>query len=60
MPKQQYLSYMISVICNDIIYEKGKRKPEPTLLPTQGMVWEELALDDAVSYTQGVNGLQHS
>ena len=46
-----------------------RRKPEPTLLLTQGifnvshdigMVREELADDDAVSYTQWENGLQHS
>ena len=51
-----------------MMYEMRK-KPEPTLLPTQGifnlpnyidMVWEELAFDDAVSYTQRGNGLQHS
>ena len=45
----------------DMMYEIRRRKPEPTLLPTQGifnlphhvgMVWEELAPDDAVSYTQ--------
>ena len=46
-----------------------RRKPEPTLLPTQGtfnlphhlgMVWEELAFDAAVSYTQQGNGFQYS
>ena len=45
-----------------------RRKPEQTLLPTQvisdlphhiGMVSEELAFDDCVSYTQWGNGLQH-
>ena len=44
----------------DAMYEMI-RKPEPTLLPTQGiftsphhigMVWEELAFNDAGSYTQ--------
>ena len=55
----------------DLMYEMSRRKPEPTLLPKQrifnpppthhiGMVWEELALDDAVSYTQWVKGLQYS
>ena len=42
-----------------MIYEMRRRKPEPTLFPTQGifnvphhvgMVWEERAFDDAVSY----------
>ena len=46
-----------------------RRKPEPTLLPAPGivnlphhidMVWVELAIDDAVSYTQQGNWLQHS
>ena len=41
---------------SDMIYEMRRRKPEPTLLPTQGffnlphhtgMVWEELGFDDA-------------
>ena len=45
------------------------RKPKPTLLTTCsifnlphyiGMVQEELAFDDTVSYTQRGNGLQHS
>ena len=45
----------------DMIYEIRKRKPASTLLLTQGsfnlshhvgMVCEELAFDDAVSYTQ--------
>ena len=44
-----------------MIQELRRRKPEPTLLPTQrifslphqiiSMVWEELAFDDDVSYT---------
>ena len=51
------------------MYEMRRRKPEPTLLPTQGifdhphhisMVGEELTFDDAVSYTQWGNGLQHN
>ena len=51
------------------MYEMRRRKPEPTLLLTQGifnlphhigMVREELAFDDGVSYTQRGNGLQHS
>ena len=42
-----------------MMYEMRRRKPD--LLPTQGtfnlphyigMIWEELAFDDAVSYTQ--------
>ena len=53
----------------DIMYEMRKRKPEPTLLLTQGisnlphfigMVQKELAFDDTVSYTQWGNVLQHS
>ena len=53
----------------DMIYKMRRRKPGPTLLPTQGifnlphhvgMVWEQLAFDDAVSYTQRGNGLQQS
>ena len=52
-----------------MMYEMGRRKPEPTHLPKQGifkiphhigMVREELAFDDAISYTQWGNGLQHS
>ena len=44
----------------DMMYE-SRRKPEPTLLPTQrivnlphhiGTVWEELTFDDVVHYTQ--------
>ena len=51
-----------------MMYEMRRRKPESTLLPTQGifnhpnhigMVWEELAVDDAVSYTLWGNGLKH-
>ena len=51
------------------VWDEMRRKSEPTLLPTQGifnllhhvgMVWEELAFDDAVSYAQQGNGLQHS
>ena len=54
---------------HDMMYEMRRRKPDPTLLPTQeifnppahiGMVFEELAFDDAVSYTHHGNGLQHS
>ena len=50
-------------------YKMRRRKHEPTLLLTQGifnhphhigMVWEELAFDDTISYTQQENGLQHS
>ena len=53
----------------DMIYEIRRRKPDPTLLQTQGifnlplhigMVWEELAYVDAVSNTQWGNGMQHS
>ena len=52
----------------NMMYEM-KSKPEPTLLLTQeifnllhhvGMVGEELAFDDAVSYMQQGNGLQQS
>ena len=53
-----------------MMYEMRGRKPDPTLLPTQGIIkpstlykrmeFEELAFDDAVSYTQPRNGLQHS
>ena len=34
-----------------MMYETRRRKPESTLLPTQGifnLVWEELAFDDTV------------
>ena len=51
---------------SDMMYEmKRKRNPEPTLWPTQGIftlphhisrVWEELAFDDAVSFTQRGEG----
>ena len=44
---------------NDMIHELRRRKPEPTILSMQGifnlphhMIWEEVAFDDAVSYTQ--------
>ena len=52
-----------------MMYEIRRGKQEPTCLPTQeifnlphdiGMVCEELAFDDAVSYTPQRNGLQHS
>ena len=48
---------------SDMMYEMRSRKPEPTLLRTQrifnlphhiGMVREELAFNDAVSYAQWV------
>ena len=51
------------------MYQVRKRKPEPTLWQTQGIfnllhhigtVWEELAFDDTISYTQWGNGLQHN
>ena len=50
-------------------YEMRWRQPKPTLLLTRGifnlphhmgLVWEELAFDNAVSYTQQGNGLQYS
>ena len=53
----------------DMMYEMRRRMPEPTFLLTQRifnllhhivMVSEELAFDDAVSYTQQGNRLQHS
>ena len=53
----------------DMMYEVRRRKPKSTLLATQGIfnlphhvgtVLEELAFDDAVSYTQQGNKLQHS
>ena len=49
-----------------MMYEMRRRKPNPTLLPTQGifnlphyvgMVWEELVFYDAVSYTQRGNSI---
>ena len=54
-----------------MMYEMKRRKPEPTLLPTQGIfnlahhigmvpIREELAFADAVNYRQWGNGLQHS
>ena len=66
MPQQWYFSY---IMVGDMMYQMRRRKRKPTLLPTQGtfnlqhhlgMVWEELAFDDAVSYTQQGNGLEHS
>ena len=53
----------------DMMYKIRRGKPEPTLLSMQevfsfphriGMVCEELAFGDAMSYTQWGNGLQHS
>ena len=54
---------------SDMMYKMRRRKPGPTLLLTQvifnlpqydiGMVWEELAFDDAVSYAWRENELQH-
>ena len=50
----------------DMMDEMRRRKPKPTHLPTQeifnlphdiGMVFEELAFDGAMSYTQQGNGL---
>ena len=52
-----------------MMYEMRRQKPEPTLLLPQGVfnlpqhlgiIWEELAFDDAESYAQQGNGLQHS
>ena len=65
------LFYAIAIVfqlyhSGDMMYEMRGHKPT---LPTQGifnlqhhisMVWEELAIDDAVSYIQRGNGLQHS
>ena len=53
----------------DMMYELRRKESEPALLLTQGifklphhigMVSEELAFDDTVSYTQWRNGLRHS
>ena len=53
----------------DMMHEMRKQKPAPTPLLTQGifkllhdmaMVWEELAFDDAVSYTHRGTGLYYS
>ena len=53
---------------SDMMYEM-RRRPDPTLLLTQrifdllhheGMVGEELAFDETVSYTQQRNGLKYS
>ena len=53
---------------SDTMYDMRRRKSEPTFLLTQwifnlphhiGMIREELAFDDALSYTQWGNGLQH-
>ena len=42
-----------------MMYEMRKKKPEPTLLPTErifylpcriGLIWEKLAFDDTLSY----------
>ena len=52
-----------------MMHEMRKRKPRSILLPTQWIfnlphhieiVRDELAFDDAVSYAQWENGLQHS
>ena len=52
-----------------MMHEMRRRKSEPTLLLTRGsfnlphhtdMVGEELAFDDAVSYTEWGNGSHHS
>ena len=52
-----------------MMHEMRTGNTEPTLLPTQvilnlpnhiGMVREKLGFDDAVSYTQQGNGMQHS
>ena len=49
-------------IALELFRAQTSSKPEPPLLPTQGifdlphhigMVWKELAFKDAVSYTQG-------
>ena len=68
------ISLSIIVLCHanmggDTMYEMRRRKPDPTLLLTQGtfslahhtgLVLEELAFDDALDlhYTQQVKGLQ--
>ena len=62
MPQQQYFIHIVAVMwCMRWGWD---RKPEPTLLLTQGifylphhigMVWEELDFDNAVSYTQRGN-----
>ena len=50
-----------------MMYEMWKGESKPTLAPIQGvfnlpqhivMVWEQLAFDDDLSYTQQENGLQ--
>ena len=52
-----------------MMYEMWRIKPELTPFLTQGifylqdhtdMVWEELAFDEAILYTQQGNGLQDS
>ena len=52
-----------------MMYEVRRRKPEPLFLPTQGifdlphhtgMVWQELAFDNAVNYRLQEDGFQHS
>ena len=63
-------SNSISVISwrwyGDVMYEMRRRKPEPALsgifnLPHHiSMVWEEMAFEGVVNYTQRINGLQHS
>ena len=46
---------------SDMMDQTRRRKPETTVLPTQGffncshyigMVWQKLAFDDTISYTQ--------
>ena len=61
----EYLYCLSRINLNSLVFtirqQLVNRKSEPTLLPTQGifnlphhidMVWEQLAFDDAVSYTQ--------
>ena len=47
---------------DDMMYELSRKKPDPTLLLTQGIfnLPHQLAIDDAVSYTKRRNRLQHS
>ena len=56
-------------LCDDMMDEMRRRKPVSTLLPTQGilnlphhigLICEELASDDAVSYTQRGDGFPNT
>ena len=64
----QYLT-VFQLYHGGYLMDEMRRKPDSTLLLMQGifnlpyhisLVWEELAFDDTVSYTQRKIGFQHS